>query len=961
VSRRWFAAAALLALVATPAAGGPYDPNFEFRTIRTPHFQIHFHSGEEVAAARMAGIAERVFDRLTPLLEHVPKGRTHVVLVHQSDQPNGFATVVPWNAVEIDVVPPVGSDQLGNTDDWLTYVFTHEFSHVLHLDRSRGWARVARAVFGRTEIAFPNLSLPEWEIEGFATFVESQGGQGRLHAGDFREVVDAGARAGRLEPLDRLNGGLVDWPSSTGWYAYGARFHEYLAQAYGTDRIVALAKRTSGRFPYLTSGAFDDIYGKTLEMLWREFNAQEMVAARAATAASDTPGTQLTHLGFTVSTPRVDTDGAVWFSASNPHGFPAIYRLRAGRLERVVDRYGGSGLTVGRDVVVFDQTEIVRGAGLAGDLYAFDRRRASVRRLTREARLVDPDLSPDGTRLAVIRTRPAGRELLILDATKLLGAATSIRTDGLSIVARLGEDGDVFARPRWSPDGTRLAVERRRLHGPSEIVVLHSDLSEVMPPISSRGRNTTPDWTADGSRILFASDRDGGPFALFSASAAGDASLMKVLAPAGGALSPARTADGLVFVGYTVAGSDLFATIDNPQPTTRNPQPQDNPQPATDNPAQRAVDNPQPATPYSPWPTFAPRGWLPLVEQRDDRWRLGGSVTANDVLGRHIAALSATWAVTGGPDASALVPGGRPDWSASYAYARWQLAPFASASDRTSLFDALDQNGTVVPLAEREQDVAGGLYRTFQRVKWAQSLLGEARFDRITSDIPGARARVDRTALAAAWTIDTTRRYGYSVSAEHGIRAGVTAETFKETAGDDRTADDLSGDARAYLPLGFSHAVLALRAAGATSRGAPGVRRIFRLGGNDGDQSPGTFSDDAISLLRGFSNGEFAGMHVALANVEARIPLGWPQRGWGEWPIFLRNAHATAFADVGNAWRDTASWTDAKIGAGAELSTDVVVFFGVPLTWTAGVAWGHDGAGVVPDQRSVYFRMGPSF
>ena len=151
--------------------------------------------------------------------------------------------------------------------------------------------------------------------------------------------------------------------------------------------------------------------------------------------------------------------------------------------------------------------------------------------------------------------------------------------------------------PRWSPDGTRLAVERRRLHGPSEIVVLNSDLSEAMPPISSRGRNTTPDWTADGGRILFASDRDGGPFALFSASTGGDTSPMKVLAPTGGALSPARTADGLVFVGYTVAGSDLFAEPNSSQAVIANPQPS-NRQPAIRQPATHSpeptIRNPQP-------------------------------------------------------------------------------------------------------------------------------------------------------------------------------------------------------------------------------------------------------------------------------------------------------------------------------------------------------------------------------
>lgn len=969
--RRWRAVVVLLALLAQPAAAGPYDPRVQFHTIRTPHFQIHFHAGEEAAAARLATIAEQAFDRLTPLLGHTPAGRTHVVLVHQNDQPNGFTTVVPWNAIEIDAVPAVGSDELGNTDDWLNYVFTHEFAHVLHLDRSRGWASAARALFGRTAIAFPNLTLPEWQIEGFATFVESESGEGRLHAGDFRDVVDAGARAGRLEPIDRLNGGLIDWPSGAGWYAYGARFHEYLAQAYGTDRLVTLARRTSGRFPYLTSGAFEGVYGKSLGMLWREFEAAAMEATRRAAggAARDAPTpAQLTHLGFTVRTPRVDSDGTVWFSAMNPHGFPAIYRLRAGHLERVVDRYGGSGLTIGRDAVVFDQLEVVRGAGLASDLYACERARRSVRRLTREARLVDPDLSPDGTRLAVVRTRPAGRELLILDATRLLATRSPLRADALPIVARAGGEGDVYASPRWSPDGVRLAVERRQLHGPSEIAILNGDLSEASPPISSPGRNTTPEWTADGDGLVFASDREGGTFALFTRSISDGTPVVKLLAPAGGAISPARTADGLVFIGYTVAGSDLFGVrlhrSGAGETDAEAPRPAQSPGPSRVRPPgenRSFIDNRRSSTPYSPWPTFLPRGWLPVVDERDDRWRIGGTVMGYDVLQRHVAALTATWAVTNGPGASHLVPGGRPDWTASYAYARWQLVPFASIRDRTSLFDALDQSGRVVPLAQREQDVAGGLYRTFRRVKWAQSLLGEVRVDRITSDVPGASASVDRRALAAAWTIDTTRRYGYSVSSEHGVLAGASAEAFKETGGQDRTARDLSVDARAYVPLGLRHAVLAIRAAGGTSIGAAGVRRLFRLGGNDAEPPPGTFGDDVISLLRGFENGEFAGTHVALANIEARVPLGWPQRGFGTWPIFLKNLHAAAFADVGHAWRDTARLSDAKIGLGGELSTDVVAFFGLPLTWTAGAAWGHDGAGVVRDQQTVYFRVGRSF
>ncbi len=265
-------------LTCARAIAGPYDPQLQFKTLLTPHFAIHFHQHEEDAARRLGMIAESVHARLATALGHTPAGRTEVVLVQQSDVSNGQTTVVPWNAIEIDTTPPGGAELLGNSDDWLAYVFTHEYAHVLHLDRSRGWARIARGLFGRSDWSFPNLTLPEWQIEGFATLVESHDGQGRLNAGDFREVVDAGVRAGRVEPIDRVSGGLVDWPAGDGWYAYGARFQEFLVERFGAAKLVALSDRTAGRLPFLTAGAFDAVYGQSLGDLWDEF---ERIASRA--------------------------------------------------------------------------------------------------------------------------------------------------------------------------------------------------------------------------------------------------------------------------------------------------------------------------------------------------------------------------------------------------------------------------------------------------------------------------------------------------------------------------------------------------------------------------------------------------------------------------------------------------------------------------------------------------------
>ncbi len=157
----------------------------------------------------------------------------------------------------------------------------------ISIDRAGGRAWRA-ALFGRSAIAFPNLTLPLWQIEGLATLTESEDGAGRLHAGDFREVVDTAARAQRLEPLDRVNGGLVAWPSGQGWYAYGARFHQYLARTYGPEQLQELSERTAGRLPFLTAGAFRTVYRKSLGQLWKEFQADASARAGPAQDSSAT-------------------------------------------------------------------------------------------------------------------------------------------------------------------------------------------------------------------------------------------------------------------------------------------------------------------------------------------------------------------------------------------------------------------------------------------------------------------------------------------------------------------------------------------------------------------------------------------------------------------------------------------------------------------------------------------------
>ena len=122
-----------MAVAADSHANTRYDWRLRFRTLSTPHFDVHAHQGEEALAERLGAIAEQVRSRFAPVFG-VPRGRVQVILVDQTDLSNGSATPFPYDAIEITAVPPGGETLIGNTTDWLELVFTHEYTHILHLD-----------------------------------------------------------------------------------------------------------------------------------------------------------------------------------------------------------------------------------------------------------------------------------------------------------------------------------------------------------------------------------------------------------------------------------------------------------------------------------------------------------------------------------------------------------------------------------------------------------------------------------------------------------------------------------------------------------------------------------------------------------------------------------------------------------------------------------------------------------
>jgi hypothetical protein len=934
----------------TASAAGRYDPRLRFRTIRTPHFDVHAHQGEDAMARRLAAIVERVRLKFQPVFG-VPRGRVQVILVDQTDLSNGWATPLPYDTIEITAVPPSAESLIGNTTDWLELVFTHEYTHILHLDRTHGLMQGIRRVFGRVPVAFPNGFLPVWQIEGIATFEESRmTGEGRIPAGDFRAIVDVAAAHGRFEPIDRAGGGLVDWPGGYAAYAYGAYFHQYLADKYGAERLTELADATSRRLPLFGAGAFKKVFGRSSGNLWKDFrDAREK--AGVPRSETDARARRLTHHGFTVTASRLGEGGTIYYAIANADGFPALMELPPGGVpRRIAWRALGNRTSVRGDWIVFDQLERVRSVALYSDLYAVraDGKAGTVHRLTKHARAADPDLSPDGRRI-VCTVQATGRRVLAL---------LEFLPSGTSAPRVLIDDPDAdFTGPRWSPDGLTIVAERRRSDGYALVLIDPETRAVRTLAARSDARLVTPSWTPDGAAILFSANLGDQPFNVYAVDVASGL-VRQVTDTVGGAQFPDLSSNGtLTYVGYTPDGYDLFSV---PLGSVRLKAEAAGGEGAeasgkTWNAGATELAREKPPLqesrgfrPYRPWRTLMPTFWTPIVQTDAGETVIGAATSMFDALGRHAYAVDAGW--TGRR--------ARPDWHAAYSYDRWRPTLVVSYSDDTDPI----RGGTL-----RSRELFAGALLPVRHIRWTETLLAgvDAQTDTVTCATISSACRTrdghrDLRSLRGGWLHDSRRLFGYSISPEEGFVVEAAGETSRTMLGSDVDAGAAVFDARMYHRLFGRHTVLAGRLGAALGWGPRGARRVFSAAGPGPSYPVFDFGRDTIGLLRGFASGDIVGSRAAVANLDVRFPLARPQRGLRSWPVFFQALHAAVFVDAGHAWDAAFHGADIRTSTGGELSLDVVILHYVPLTLAAGAAWTRDP---VADRshRAFFGRIGHAF
>jgi sugar lactone lactonase YvrE len=966
-------------VLAASAVHGAGDPRLDWRTKVTPHFRVHYYSGEEHVAERIADLAEDVHRELSPVLASDPGHLVDVVLTDDSDSANGSATAYPYDLIRLFLVPPDELSVLGDVDDWYRTLFTHEYTHILHMTKTGGLPALWNRIVGRTLV--PNQWVPRWTLEGLAVLEETEHtSRGRLRS----SLWDAQFRADRMGPhpatLDRVTGNPRTFPQGTLWYLYGSFFFRWLDRHYGHAAIRMLIEtQGSELIAYGLERAFRRATGQTLSELWERFLTEEDARVRGELARYTGDGLRdgeaVTAHGLTALHPRwlpaagQEPERIVYFR-SDGHDTAGVVAIpmaggaRAGESVLVTRTLGDATIAAhpGGDLViasgensnqVYVFGDLARVSARSRDRWGDGEERT---RLTRGARADGLDVSPDGTRVVYV-TRHRGRSALV-EAT-LAGDALIDEQ-----VLATSDDFDAFYAPRYAPDGSSIVYaawltpssREARLgtrDGAGRDLYRFDRATRTSTPLTrDRALDGGPCFSPDGRWLFFHSDAGEAHFEIHALELASHKRFRVTRTPFA-AVEPAVAPRGdfLAFASYGSEGWDLRTMPLDParfEPFEA----------ADDSPAAAHAEPPRVVTvdePYVPLSSLRPRAYAVSAGTSTFGTAIVATTSGADATGNHRFTLQGR--------VETELP--QLQFDAAYSYERLR-ADLEVRAYRTLSARGGGTNRAlyVLPWVQESIGLETAATLPFPSTFTGQSASLAAGFTRIAGEpAPGALDfdpfnrpifpfEGTVASLRAGWSYRRTQQFLYAIGAERGTTLGLSGLVASELVGSSRGGASVTASATHYLPLAdlhgsLAHHTIALRGAAGTSDGDYPGPGAFSLGGFQSGLPFGTFPNVLVQggvALRGYAPFALSGRSYGLANAEYRFPLLNVDRGVGAYPVFLKRLTGTLFTDVGTAFT-RAGEASLRGGSGAELWVDTTGGYFVDLLFRVGVArgWSTDG------------------
>jgi Tol biopolymer transport system component len=426
--------------------------HFDFKVLKTEHFDIYYYDREADVVPDIGRMAERWYVRLSDIFNHTFARKPIVLYANAADfqqttttpeligQGTGGFTDPFMNRV----VMPLTGDYAEND-----HVLGHEMVHVFQFD--------VAASLSNNRRRFNLELLPLWLVEGMAEYLS----KGRVDPLTAMWIRDATIR-NRMPDLRKLNDPRY-FP-----YRYGESLMAYIGGRFGDDAVVRyfLAAGLSG-----PDAAFERALGvpsKQIFIDWKESAAQmyePVLKDRPANLGNALIAEKRGQRNMLNVGPALSPDGNLLAFLSTREIFDVDLFLADAHTGRVIRRLASAGRDPHMDALRF-----IDSAGA---------------------------WSPDSKRLAFVTFEKGDNYLGIVNVDG--GKIQHIRVPGVDSINNVA----------WSPDGKTIAMSAQTT-AVSDLFLYDLDTNQVRRLTSDKYADLQPAFSPDGRTLAFVTDRGEG-------------------------------------------------------------------------------------------------------------------------------------------------------------------------------------------------------------------------------------------------------------------------------------------------------------------------------------------------------------------------------------------------------------------------------------------------------------------
>lgn len=498
-------------------------PELKWQSIETEHFFIHFHQGESRTPEVTAKIAEEVYNPVTQLYQYIPREKIHIIIRDTDDYANG-ATYYYDNKIDIWAMPM--DFALRGTHNWLRNVITHEFTHMIHMQRARKITRHTPGLFfqwlgyekeKRKDVlyGFPNVIasyplamtiIPGWFAEGVAQFTAGRFGYDSWDS--HRDmIIRMRVLNNNLLSINEMGSFGKNSLGNESLYNQGYSLVRYIAAQYGEGSIEKLTKSMQKQ-SYLTfNSAVRNVLKMTESELynnWKKSLGDYYSNAVKTIQAHEAGGEVLQQNGFANLFPMWSPDGQRYAFLSNKSAdylsFTSLFVVpvdgkKAEFIEGAV-QFPPAWFADGSGFVYVHQEKTATGCHY-NDLYLYERNTKRSRRLTYGERAFYPAVSRDGKNVVFAKVEDGTFNLVMLETESGKFRPLTDFHDGMQIFQSV-----------WTPDGKQIIFSCAR-DAARQIAVINADGSGMRYLLEGSNDFRDPALSFDGKTLYYSADNTG--------------------------------------------------------------------------------------------------------------------------------------------------------------------------------------------------------------------------------------------------------------------------------------------------------------------------------------------------------------------------------------------------------------------------------------------------------------------